>query len=277
MKFKGNDFKKAILEIKKLPNGSKKRAAIMQAAKKYETSDKTIYRELKEKPAKIGMREKRSDAGKDKITIGKKELSLLDELIQAGKTLQQAKPLIEKKLKVKISHSKLNKMSSLLKTRSINDNSNYGSEVKSLISKSLKLDEIGFGKTVPVKFKYSDKVLNVKLTKQDIEQVAMICAARFNMSEFSEKKKLRIDDNRLLRTQLKYIVSEEIQKAMETGSLESLDKLSLIQGRLDDSVGTISPDFELALITIQHEFKDSITPEELLSLFEKYKEELKNA
>lgn len=276
MKFKGNKYKEAILKIKKLPNGSKRRALILETAKTFKVSDKQVYREAEKKPALIGLRDKRSDAGKDKTTISKEMLELFDEYIQQGKTMPEAKGLIEKKLNMKISGRSLTKLSSLVKTQKIKNESNYGSEVKAFIMKALKADMIGFGKTVKIPFKHNERTLEVSLTKQDIEHIGMIIAARYNIKQFSEEKKIRVDDNRLLRLQLKAMVSEEIQKAMETGSLESLDKLSLIQGRLDDSVGAITPDFELALIVIQHEFKSAITPEELLSLMEKYKEEVKN-
>jgi len=276
MKFKGNKYKEQLLSIRKLQQGTKRRAAVKAAAEAFGVSAQTIYRELKKKPSLIGVRDERSDAGNDRVKISKKELSLFDEHIQNGKTLQQARELIEKNLNVKISHNKLNKISGLLKSKTVNDNSNYGSAVKTFIARCLKLDEIGFGKTVAVKFNGGDKTLTVQLTKQDIEQINMICASRYNMTAYSEKNKLRVDDNRLLRMQLKYIVAEQIQLAMESGSLAALDSLSLIQGRLDDSVGVISPDFKLALITIQNEFKQAITPEELLSLFEKYSEQISN-
>ena len=38
MKYKGNNFKQAVLDIKKITNSAKKRAAILAAAKKYKIS-----------------------------------------------------------------------------------------------------------------------------------------------------------------------------------------------------------------------------------------------
>lgn len=277
MKNKGKAFKETLLKIRKLPSGRKKTEAIEAASKKYGTSIKTIYRELKKKPALIGVRDERSDAGNDRVKITRKELSLFDEKIQQGKTLQQAKAEIEKQLDTKISGNKLNKISTMLKTKKINDSSNYGSEIKAVVSKAWNIDEIGFGKTVNVIIPYNNKKIKAPLTKQDIEQIRDICAARINMTEFANRHKLQLDDNRLLRRMLKYLVAEQIQLAMETSSLASIDTLSLIANRLDDSIKAVTPDFEMVLKLIQAKHNPGITAEELLSDLELISEENKNA
>lgn len=274
MKNKGNAFKQALLTIRKLKPGAKKTAAIDAAAKKFKTSAKTIYRELQKKPSLIGVRDQRSDSGNDRVKISKKELSLFDEKLQAGKTLQQARTEIEAELHIKISNNKLNKISAQLKKKQISDNSNFGSEVKALITKALKVEEIGFDKIVNVAVKFGDKKIIVPFKKNDIEQIRDIAAARVNMSNFASKYKLPLDDNRLLRRQLKYMVSEQIQLAMETASLNDINTLTQIANRLDDTIKNITPDFKLVINLIQRYYNSGADAELIQSLLETIDEEL---
>ena len=270
------EFKKHILKVKSMTNGKERSRLINEIAKKYDCSVKTIYREAKKKPGKIGMRKIRADAGRDKVVPKKSELQRIDELIKQDYPLREAVKLCEKETGLKISARKLQKIKKELKTKKLNDKSKFGNKIKALIEKLLNADKIAFDRKIPVRFRYEDdKILKTDLTRSDIDFLLMVIAARYNMTQFAEEKKLRVDDNRLLRMKLKYMLADEIEKLQEDRSIEQFDKISQITARLDDSIKNLSPDFMLSLLVIQSEFKSGMTAEEYLSLLEKYEPQVK--
>lgn len=277
MKHKSISYINTIKRIKSLPKRSEKRsAAIAEAAEKFDVPVRTIYHDCTKPFNKIGIRQKRKDAGKTKVKITAREEKIFNELIQAGYTKAEAKKITEEKMNKKISDRTKTKLGKKLENETIKDDtvSSFGSDMKKFLEKLFNFDKIAPSKKVKIKFKNK----TVFLSKRAISNIFMIIASEYNTNEFKEEKKLKLDGDLLLMAMLKYQLSEQMAIATENNNLDAFNTISLILSRLKDNIKDYSPNFRVMYKVIREEFKKTITKAELVGLIEKYySEEINNA
>ncbi len=277
MKHKTISYINAVKRIKSLPKRSEKRsAAIAEAAERFGVPVRTIYHDCTKPFSKIGIRQKRKDAGKTKVKITAREEKIFNELIQAGYTKAEAKKITEEKMNKKISDRTKTKLGKKLENETIKDDavSSFGSDMKKFLEKLFNFDKIAPGKKIKIKFKNK----TVFLSKRAISNIFMIVASEYNVNEFKEEKKLKLDGDLLLMAMLKYQLSEQMAIATENNNLDAFNTISLILTRLKDNIKDYSPNFRVMYKVIREEFKKTITKAELVGLIEKYySEEINNA
>lgn len=249
-------FEQDIKKIKKLTDLEKKKDMIKQIAKSYKISQATVYRHLK-KPVP-SLRQVRSDAGKDKSPVTKKEIAVVAEIVKSGKPRKEAKKFIKN-----LSGHKLSKINKKIKDAEQEEDpeTNFGSEAKRFITKLFELDLISSDSVMKFKFKGA----TIFVTKQEVADIGLILASAYNRS-VNDDKQVAVDRFSMLKNELYHSVQEMHRLAKEKGSFKDLEACTRMYVRLDSSRAIELPnDFDIYFKCLQR--KDpKITKEEAIDL-----------
>ncbi|MBE2218007.1 MAG: hypothetical protein IAE90_07390 [Ignavibacteria bacterium] len=270
MKVESKSYIQDVMKIKSMPRSAERRQLAEYFARKHETSYETIMRDARKKVNNIGVRKKRSDAGKDKVKPPKKDLIMFNELIKAGKTKAEAISIIAEEHNKKISERTKTKMSKKLEALPESDKTSFGSEVKKDIEKIWKLDKIAPG--MKIKMRLGGKI-PVKLSRSAIDHIKNVIAVEINKNQIQETKKIQFDGDAFTREMLKLMLHEQMFIASENNSLEAIGQISLILQRLDIAADlkNCNPNFAVMYKVITNKYKADATKEEVAAYIEEFK------
>lgn len=266
MKFKGKEFLEDIRALKKLRNNNKPeyKKLMAQLCKKYDTSEKTIYREMAKKTP--GVRRTRKDAGKSKTKITAKEKAIVKELLDKGEKKTKVKKALEQLTRKKTSTRKLYKVTSQVKNVKPLNETTFGKEFGSFIEKHFDLDFWGEGKEKTVKLgKYV-----FPLTLDEVQDIKLILINAWNRyAETNGKKLLKIDRLDLSRSKLYNLFAYRLKLAEAETDLKTIRELVDIQNTLNVKRTALPLDFDV-FDRVCKSFKPDITIDEEISLLKEH-------
>lgn len=223
-------LKEALLRIKGIIDTKKRREAVLETAKKFGCSDKTIYRHMKKRVP--GKRKRRDDAGKLKALPSKKEVKMMTELVKSGNTRQAGKHIIEKEMKKKISTHKLQKITKKAKEKNPDIIvTNFGKEIKMFLEKYFRLDVIA--PEANILLHISNKSFYIK--REDFEDIILILTNAYNRAQ-SEGDVLKMDRDQMRERMLMNLFEWQIKVATETGNIKDIEMLTRIYDRMKPDV-----------------------------------------
>lgn len=252
-------FEQDIKKIRQTTDSKKKKAMIQVIAKSYKISQATIYRHLK-KPVP-SLRQVRSDAGKEKKPVTKKEVAVVAEIIKAGKPRKDAGKFIHK-----LSAGKLSRISKKVKNAEVTETPNViSSGIKNFLQKYFKLEYVSDSSNITLKFGKK----KIEITKEDFNDIVMVLCNANNRTA-DDKNKLKLDRMQFMRSKLMQLLEEKIRIAKENSSnIKDLEAIMRMHGKLERKVSDLNPNFKV-LENICKDLKPDISFDEIFSLVEKY-------
>lgn len=258
-------YKQDLQKVKKIVDHTEKRKAILELCKAWEVSERSLYRDLKSPNPAI--RKIRSDSGVDRIKASKKELNMFRELVHAGKDLQQAKAIVEKKSKREITQYQVNKISDEIKNMNVPDESSFGESIEKFLQKYFKLDLIAPEKGVKVKLGKLSFIVNM----EDVNDIVLILVNAYNRN-VKDDKKLKLDRNQLVRQKIYHVIEMMLRSAESTQNVKDLEAITRMKKRLDISIQNLNPNFKV-VEKVCKEIQPDITFDTIYHLIEKHSTE----
>ncbi|MBV6480221.1 MAG: hypothetical protein HGGPFJEG_03074 [Ignavibacteria bacterium] len=252
-------FEQDIQKIKKITDAAKKVSAITQIAKAYKISRATVYRHLK-KPVP-SLRQVRSDAGKEKKPVAKKDIAVMSEIIKSGKTRKDAKKFLKG-----VSSHKLSKISKKVKDAEITEAPKVITRgLKEFLEKHFNLEYVSDSSNITLKI----GKLKIEITKEDANDIVMILCNAGNRTQ-DDNNKLKLDRMQFMRSKLIQLLEEKIRIAKQSNStVKDLEAIMRMHTRLERKIDGLNPNFKV-LEKICKELKPDISFDEIFSLVEKY-------
>ena len=252
-------FEQDCKKIKMITDPAKKRASILNIAAAYKISQASVYRHLK-KPVP-SLRQVRSDAGKEKKPVMKKEIAVVSEIVKAGKPRKDAKKFLGK-----LTGHKLSKISKKVKETVVKESpGEITSAIKSFLKKYFKMEYVSDSSVIPVRTGKK----KIDIMKEDFNDIIMILANAFNRTS-DDKNKLKLDRIQFMRSKLIQLLEEKIRIAKEGNSnVKDLEAIMRMHARLERKTSDLSPNFK-ALEAICKELKPDISFDDIYSLVEKH-------
>lgn len=265
MKFRGADFKKDIIQLKKLKatDQDKYKEFLKAVAKKYSISDKTIYREMNKPDNEIGIRKTRDDSGKYKSTVNEKEEKMVTELVASGKSKQAAKKIVEEKTGSKISNRKLERF-----TPKLTDKTMFGEDVKKFFDKIIELDFIAPDGGIELNCKGNPFLVR----KKTLNDISLNLVNEYNM-QVSDDQKLQFDETQYIRSTMRNDIMYMQSLARAAGDVKSLEACSRMFQRFEIDYGNIDIDLKIILACFR-QLNPTITDDEGLTLIKQIGEKL---
>ena len=255
-------YKQDLQKLKKLADHAVKSEAVKMLMKTWNVSERTVYRDLKSPNPAI--RKIRSDSGVDRIKATRKELKMFRELVHAGKDLQQAKAIVEKKSKREITQYQINKISDEMKRMPVPDESSFGESIEKFLQKYFKLDLIAPENGVKVKL----GTLSFIVTKEDVNDIILILINSYNRN-CKDDKKLKLDRNQLVRAKIYHVIEKMLRSAEDSESVKELEAITRMKKRLDIPIQNFNPNFKV-FEKVCKELKPDITFDTIYHLIEKH-------
>jgi hypothetical protein len=219
----------------------------------------TIYRDISKRNARV--RKVRNDRGKEKRKVTIEEKEIISQAVSAGKTKKEAATIAaEVTGRKKIGVNKL--VSVKPDPDSVPENL-FGGAVKQLIEKIFKLDLMAEHQSVRVKVGN----LQISLSKDDVEDIAMVLANAYNRNEFATEKKLKFDRTMLRKAMLSNLIEEQVNIAKDAGDYKMLEAITRMQERMDTDK-EMSGDFAV-FDKCMRELNPELTKEEIINLIKK--------
>lgn len=264
------EFEKDIKELKKLSAqrykdlkkyGYAYKVKCSQMMKTYGVSLRTLQKWIVAKTPWV--RDKRDDAGKPRVKIGRKAEAMLHEAIESGKKKGEAQKIVESKLGKKISVRKRDQV--LKKSKPDNADSAFGSEAREFFRKLFDLDLIPPDKGM--KLKYSGNTF--VMTKADLEDVCRVIANAYNRYAEAQHS-LKFSRAAFRKQKLWQLYDEAVTKIDHGGvNIQDLKEISLFIQRLEIDRNKINPRVQTMFKIIQH-YSPDVTLDEVISLAEEY-------
>jgi len=268
MKFKGKEFLEDIRKLKKYKNTDKVKYKMFMKTLcgVYNTSEKTIYREMA-KPTP-GVRKTRKDAGKSKTTITPKEKAIVRELLDSGEKKTKVKKVLEKITGKKTSTRKLYKIDKKVKNMKPDKETTFGKNIQSFLERYFEL--IYWNESKEKTIKLGSYVFPVN--KDDINDVVLVLTNAYNRyAEMNGKKLLKIDRLDLMRSKLYNLLAYRLKIAESETDLKTMESLTDIYNKLRVKQTNLPLDYKV-LENILKSFKPDITIDEIISLLKEHGE-----
>ncbi|HAX49670.1 MAG TPA: hypothetical protein PK605_00355 [Ignavibacteria bacterium] len=261
MKFRGQDFKKDIIELKKLKATAPEQYTelLKSVTKKYKLSDKTIYREMNKPDHEIGVRKTRDDSGKYKTTVNEKEEKMVTELVASGKSKQEAKKIVEEKTGSKISNRKLERFTPILTGETM-----FGEDVKAFFEQIFEYELIA--PESGIELNYRGKKFLVR--KETLNDIILNLVNEYNR-QVSSDQKLQLDQTQYMRATMRNDIMYMQSLARAAGDVKSLEACSRMLQRLEMNYGEVDVDLKIILACFR-ELKPDITEDEAIGLIKKH-------
>ncbi len=261
MKFRGAEFRKDIIELKKLKATApdKYKELLKAVTKKYKCSDKTIYREMNKPDHEIGLRKTRGDSGKYKTPVNEKEEKMVTELVASGKSKQAAKKIVEEKTGAKISGRKLERFKPKL-----SDTTMYGEDVKKFFEKIAEYEFIA--PDSGIELEYKDRKFLVR--KDTLNDIILNLVNEYNR-QVSADQKLQLDQTQYMRATMRNDIMYMQSLARANGDVKSLEACSRMLQRLEMNYGDIDADLKVIMACFR-DLKPDITEDEAIGLIKKH-------
>ncbi len=243
---------KMILDKKYTEKYKAKMKGICEA---YSISEKTIYRDIHKKIP--GLRKRRSDEGKERVSPDKRESVIILEAMRAGKTLEEARKISELKTKKKMSYVKAKK-TKIEETESVKESA-FGSEFKKFIEKHFDMEMITTGE---VTVKLGNYKFAIK--KDDMNDIVLILINAYNRWQKHNELDLPLDRELLREQMLMHLFEEQIRAVSEVGDIKSIEMLTRIYDRMKPQY-ELNTDFAIFEKCIR-QLKPGITKEEIIGM-----------
>lgn len=251
-------FEQDIKKLKAITDPALRKKTVIMLAKSYKVSQATIYRHMKKNIP--GTRDTRSDAGKEKNPVTKKQVGVVMELIKAGKPQKDVKKFLP------VTDHQLAKISKKAKTTVSNKTPPIiASSIESFLRQYFKLEYISDVSIIKVKL----AKVEIELTKDDFNEIVMILANAANRTKEGFNK-LKLDRVMFMRSKFKRILETKIRIAEDSSSTDELKKLLSMFNDLDvKRAKELNPDVKV-MEKVCKELKPDLEFDELVSLIEKY-------
>lgn len=255
-------YRQDLKKLSRVTDPQTRYTKVRQLAKAWECSVATIYRDLR-KPAP-GTHKVRDDRGVPRKRATMKEFDMFRELIIAGKTIEEARAIVQKKSGRDLSSRKANELFQTVKQFPPKDEeqSNFGGEFKKFIEKYFELDMMS--PVAGIKIKLGKISFNV--SQEDVTDIVMILVNAYNRSSES---KLKLDRKMIVKMRIEHLIERLLRDAEERMDIKSLEAITRMKKRLDIVVSNLSPNLKV-LQSIVTELKPEITFDEIYHLVQKH-------
>lgn len=269
MKYKGKEFAALIKQLKERRNDKDKTAykkLMKDICKRFDCSDKTIYREMNKR--KPGLRQSRSDAGKSKTFISRKEKLFTKELLTGGAKKTEVKKALAELTGKKSSARKLAKIADAALKMPDKKETNFGKNIKSFLERFFELQYWKEDKTKAIRL----GTFKFEMTKDEVNDVILVLTNAYNRTmESIGKPPMKFDRLELMRSKLYNMLAFRLQMAEAEGSIKELESITDIYNKLKIKKVNLPLDFKV-LEAIAKQLKPDITIDELISMLKDHAE-----
>ena len=266
---------KLVLRLKKL-RGKFDKTEYMREKKRiaeyYNVTQRSVENWMQAKVP--GKRKSRSDSGKDRVKVSRKEKKIVGELLSSGTPVAEVKAIAEEKTGGKISDRKLRKIRERVeeaeKVEEVKEveeveESNFGDKAKEVFRKIFEMDLIAPDRGIAMMVSGKKFVI----PKCDLEDICLILANAYNRGA---GVKYRIDRDEMLKRKILHLIEQQVRMA----SADVVDTKTIVQITMmyDKMLEKIEMDANIKCVeNICKELKPDITFGEVVSLIKKYSEE----
>lgn len=252
------------LAVKRKKNNKKYEPEYLQLrdeiAKRYDVTIRAVQKWVKAKTPWV--RDKRDDAGKERVKLKSTTKRMLNDAIESGHLKKDAVKIVSSKTGEKISQRKLDKA---LNNSTVNDHTSFGNEAKEFFRKLFEIDLIPPDKGIKMKYHKTNFIIN----KSDLEDIMRILANAYN--RYAESKdKLKVNRASFRKSKLWQLYDEAVSLINDRGvNIADLKEISLFIQRLEIDRNKINPRV-ITFWKILQNFKHDITLDEVISMAEEY-------
>lgn len=236
----------------------RKRAEMFASVmKSYDIPERTLRTQIKKQFP--GKRDKREDAGTEKIKLPNIVNKIVTETMLTGKSKSDAVKVAAEKIGKPISQHKALKIKTDVE---INETS-FGVDMKKLIGIIWELDNIAPGAYLPVTVISKGKEFTFELHFEALKNIQTILGNEFNKS-VEDRFKVIADNEQIREIMVGELFEEQIRVAREQSDLKSVSSLVNMQKKLKIRDTVLSPNFDIAFKSAQI-FKPDLTKQEFIA------------
>lgn len=225
-----------------------------QICRKYEISNKTLYRDMRKKVP--GLVKTRTDAGKLKSFMPAKARKVISEITQAGKPRNYAVKIAEKVTGKHISGRVVQR------TKPVDViESNFGGDVKAFLEKICGFELIAPDAGIKLRHNNFSFIVN----KEDLGDIILILTNAYNrQADIKGEDRLPLDKNELFRSKIFQLLEYNIKLAEASADLRALESITRMYNSIQED-HELGADFEI-VYGICCALKPGISRTEVISL-----------
>jgi hypothetical protein len=223
--------------------------------KEYGISQRTVYRDMKDKVP--GLRKVRKDSGKFKSKIPLKTKLIISEVLMSGNTKKDAIKIAEKLTGQKVSKR------AAARTKPVDvEKTNFDKDIKPFLEKICGYDLMG--PKAGIKLKLRD--LPFTVNKEDLSDIILILTNAFNRS--NDSSGLPLDKNELFRKKIFQLLEYNMKLAEASSDLKSLESITRMYNSIQEE-HELGSDFEI-VYRICAALRPNISRQEVISMIKQH-------
>lgn len=219
--------------------------------KEYSVSQRTVYRDMKDRIP--GLRKVRKDSGKLKSKMPAKAKRIMSEALEAGLTKSKAVKIAEKLTGKKVS------IRVVTRTKPVEvKDTNFDKDIKPFLEKICGYDLMSPKAGIKLKL----GTLPFTVEKEDLSDIILILTNAYNRS--NESSGLPLDKNELFKKKIFQLLEYNIKLAEGSSDLKSLESITRMYNSIQEE-HDLGSDFEI-VYNICAALRPNISRQEVISM-----------